>query len=337
MQNKIHRRSFLEKSALLAGTAGLAAAGAAGAPAGEPASENKTKAEDQPDKSAMPYGKIGHLKISRLILGSNLMSGSAHDRDLIYVSSLMKAYNTDEKILDTLELAESLGINTLSQGRPELVRKYNTERGGHMQEILPVRVEAADDKAAVKSKIGEALDAGAAALYVYGHSSDLLVRDGRVDLIGSALDLGHEAGAVIGVGGHALRVVVDCEKAGLKPDFYYKTFHDDDYWSATPKEYREEFCWYKGMKSDYRGYHDNIWCLDPEETTEVMRNVQAPWMAYKVLAAGAYHPRQGFAHAFRNGADFIIVGMFDYQLREDVEITTRLVSRLPKRDRPWRA
>ena len=336
MQKKIHRRGFLEKSALAAGTAGLAAAGAARVSAGEPAAEKKTKSEDQPDKLAIPYGKIGPLKISRLILGSNLMGGFAHDRDLVYVSGLMKAYNTEEKILDTLERAESLGINTLSQGRPELVRKYNTERDGHMQQILPVRLEATDDVPAAKAKIREALDAGAAALYVYGRSGDLLVRDGRVDLIGQALDLAREEGAVIGIGGHSLRVVVDCEKAGLKPDFYYKTFHDDDYWSATPKEHRKDFCWYDGIKSDYRQFHDNMWCLDPEETAEVMRKVEAPWLAYKVLAAGAYHPRQGFAHAFRNGADFLVVGMFDYQLQEDVEIAARLVNRLTKRDRPWR-
>jgi len=68
-----------------------------------------------------------------------------------------------------------------------------------------------------------------------------------------------------------------------------------------------------------------------------MRNVKAPWIAYKVLAAGAIHPRQGFGYAFRNGADFIVVGMLDYQLREDAEITSRLVSRLAHRERPWRA
>jgi len=131
--------------------------------------------------------------------------------------------------------------------------------------------------------------------------------------------------------------VVDCEKAGLEPDFYYKTFHDDGYWSATPKEHRRDFCWYEGIKNDSRQYHDNMWCLDPEETIEVMRKVEAPWLAYKVLAAGAFHPRQGFGYAFRNGADFIVVAMLDYQLREDAEIATRLASRLTDRDRPWRA
>ena len=95
--------------------------------------------------------------------------------------------------------------------------------------------------------------------------------------------------------------------------------------------------WYDGVSRDRCGYHDNMWCLNPEETIEVMRQVKAPWIAYKVLAAGAIHPSQGFDYAFRNGADFVAVGMFDFQILEDALITKRLVRSLENRDRPWRA
>ena len=67
-------------------------------------------------KTDMPYGTIGKLKISRMILGSNLMGGYSHSRDLAYVGPLMQAYNTEEKIMETLALAEAEGINTISQG-----------------------------------------------------------------------------------------------------------------------------------------------------------------------------------------------------------------------------
>ena len=40
-----------------------------------------------------------------------------------------------------------------------------------------------------------------------------------------------------------MRVPIECDKLGIKPDFYVKTFHHDNYWSAIPKEYREDFCW----------------------------------------------------------------------------------------------
>ena len=43
-------------------------------------------------------------------------------------------------------------------------------------------------------------------------------------------------------------------------------------------------------------------------------------MGYKVLAAGAIEPKDGFKWAFENGADFICVGMFDFQIVNDVNI-----------------
>jgi hypothetical protein len=62
--------------------------------------------------SEMPTGRIGDLKMSRVICGGNLISHFAHARDLMYVSDLMVGYNTEEKILDTLQLCEENGINT---------------------------------------------------------------------------------------------------------------------------------------------------------------------------------------------------------------------------------
>ena len=64
-------------------------------------------------KGTLPQGQIKDLKISRMILGGNLIGGWAHARDLIYVSKLVKAYHTDQKVFETFRLAESCGINTI--------------------------------------------------------------------------------------------------------------------------------------------------------------------------------------------------------------------------------
>jgi NAD(P)H-dependent flavin oxidoreductase YrpB (nitropropane dioxygenase family) len=66
-----------------------------------------------------------------------------------------------------------------------------------------------------------------------------------------------------------------------------------------------------------------------------MFTVKQPWIAFKVLAAGAIPPHRGFRHAFEGGADFILVGMFDWQIAEDVQITKQVLGNL-RRLRPWR-
>ena len=62
-----------------------------------------------------------------------------------------------------------------------------------------------------------------------------------------------------------------------------------------------------------------MWCNNPEETVAFMEKVEKPWIAFKVMAAGAIPPRMAFPYAYRNGADFIIAGMFDFQVETDVK------------------
>jgi hypothetical protein len=285
----------------------------------------------------MPCGKIGNVKISRLILGSNMMGGHSHARDLSYVGPLMRAYNSEEKIMETLALAEAEGINTISQGDAALIQRYNQRYGGKMQQLGPLHVLVTDSDQQIRDSVRKLVDTGPAAIYVFGHDGDKLVRDGRTDLIAKALEYVRDEGLPAGVGGHSLHVVTECEAHKINPDFYFKTFHRDNYWSRTLEENRDEYCWYKGASNDPGHYHDNMWCMDPELTTEVMQKVEAPWIAYKVLAAGAIHPKTGFSYAFRNGADFIVVGMFDFQVQMDAEIVRDTLTSMRRRDRPWRA
>ena len=67
----------------------------------------------------------------------------------------------------------------------------------------------------------------------------------------------------------------------------------------------------------------------------LISKVKVPVIGFKVLAAGAIPPEDGFRYAFESGADFICVGMFDYQVVEDVNIVTEILNGGMNRSRPW--
>lgn len=80
---------------------------------------------------------------------------------------------------------------------------------------------------------------------------------------------------------------------------------------------------------------DNYWDMDPAKTSAFMKTVQKPWIAFKVLAAGAIRPESRFRYAFENGADFICVGMFDFQVGQNVKTACDMVNVFRQRERPW--
>jgi len=335
-EDRVDRRVFLAGS--VAGTISgmVVAAGGAGAlresggeaPKGDPAASPAVES-----KSGMPYGMIGKAKISRLMLGGNLVTGCMHSRDLAYVGPLFRAYVTEEKIFETFRLAEEQGINTVFESGLAFVQRYNRERGGRMQIIPSIHPELNLDQRKLRREVQGYLEAGAAAVYVWGVAGDTLMKVGQIDVIARSVEIAKSFGVPVGVGAHSFSVPVACEKAKVPCDFYVKTFHSDDYPSATPKELRKDYMWIDGGK----GFYDNMWCINAEETAEFMRNVIKPWIAFKVLAAGAIQPRQGFSYAFRSGADFIAVGMFDFQIRQNCEIAQRAIRGAKDRLRPWRA
>jgi uncharacterized membrane protein YphA (DoxX/SURF4 family) len=266
-------------------------------------------------KGSVPRGRIGNLELSRLFLGGNLIGGWAHARDLIYVSALVKTYHTDQKIFETFRLAEQCGINTILTN-PQLARVINAywrREGGKIQFISDCGYK---DDLIEGAKIS--LDAGAHACYAHGGIADTLAQEGKVEVIAGFLDFVRKNGLLAGIGGHKLETIKACVEQGLKPDFWVKTLHQVHYWSAKPAEE----C-------------DNIWCLNPEETIEYMSGLDEPWIAYKILAAGAIHPKDGFKHAFQHGADFICVGMYDFQIVEDVNIALDVLSQPMDRKRRW--
>ena len=280
----------------------------------------------------MPVGKIGNLSVGRLISGSNLISMNMHARDLDYVSALAANYNTEERILMTLKKCEEYGINSIVMNNFMDLSKYRNEWGGKMKRIADVITTDLDKYEQVLVKH---LELGASAAYLWGGASDIWYYQKKQDNIIKAFEIMKKYNIPAGIGAHRLEPIAFCEKEGLKPDFYMKTFHHDRYWSAHPKSNRRYMEMFEKMTGDHADYHDNLFCHDHEETVEFMQDVKVPWIAFKVLAAGAIDVEEGIKFAFASGADFICLGMFDFQVKQDAELARKAIAESNNRKRPW--
>lgn len=284
-------------------------------------------------KGKVPMGKIKHVEISRIIPGGNLISGFAHARDLIYVSSFIKNYFTDKKVIETLWLYEACGINTTIMRCDEQtirVLKKFWDRGGKIQWMAQTYPKNED-----LTNVKLAIDNGAVGAYVMGNVADKYVYDHQLNYLSKPVEYIKSQGLIAGVAGHSIQVPMACMENKIDVDFFMKTFHHDKYWSAQPKETRDDFFSLKPESQNINEYHDNIWCASSEDTANFFKTCPIPWIAYKVLAAGAIKPEDGIKFAFENGADFACVGMFDFQVIDNANTVSNILTSDLKRERKW--
>jgi hypothetical protein len=261
-----------------------------------------------PDTSAgpMPMGRLGSLKVTRLICGGNLFSGFAHSGDLVYVSDVLKHYFHEDKILDTLQLCEQSGINSCilrtDAQMVKAINRYRKERGGRLQWIAQTYPRPEN----LKDNVKLAIDNGAVGAFLMGGNSQVLYSQGKVEQIGEVIAFMKQNKVVAGVGTHILAIPKAVEAMKIEPDFYFKTINSVGYEAE-----------------------------NPAETAEYMRDMKKPWVGFKVLGAGRMKPRDGFDLAFRSGCDFINVGMYDFQVKENVALAAEIVKANSGRPRAW--
>jgi uncharacterized membrane protein YphA (DoxX/SURF4 family) len=284
-------------------------------------------------KGKVPTGKIKDVTLSRMMIGGNLISGFAHARDLIYVSTWLKKYFTDEKVIETLWLCEACGIDTAifrcDENTIRILKKY-WARGGKVQWLAQTYPKGEDH-----TNVKLAIDNGAIGAFVMGGIADKLVADKQIDFIRKPIEYIKSQGLIAGCAAHSIMVPRTCVENGIDPDFYMKTYHHHNYWSATPIDQNNHELPVEGKEHGMA--NDNIWCMSDKITADFFKESTTPWIAYKIFAAGAIKPEDGLRHAFEGGADFTCVGMFDFQVVENANIAYSVLNSDLKRERQWYA
>jgi len=151
MTDNVNRRQFLKRSV-------IGAAVTSALSLEEKALLGAVQKSHKPPADSVkgfPAGRIGTVKISRIICGGNLIGGYAHSRDLLYVSPLLTHYFTDEKIIETLQICEENGINTIitAPDSAPLLNKYWDERGGKIQWLAQCTAKTDDLTGDVKKAV----------------------------------------------------------------------------------------------------------------------------------------------------------------------------------------
>lgn len=319
--NPMDRRRFMKTAMAAPIVSSLTAYGA----------EDAEDAATPNELSPMPCGDIKGMELSRLLLGGNLLTHYTHSRDLRYVYDLTAHYNTDEKIVETLRLSERHGINALVVHTVphiiELLVNYRKEKGGKMQWIICPTTQIDHDRQGYEKQVRELVAEGCEAIYLWGVTADRLAAQDKATQIAEAVAIAHDHGVPSGVGAHDLAVLRMCEEHDIPADFYIKTFHHHNYPTGPRRDQLTD------AVAEIPGY----WCREPETTIQFMAEVKKPWIAFKVMAAGAIPPDDAFHYAFDHGADHILAGMFDFEIAEDVEITKDALALSARRERPWRS
>ena len=293
-----NRRDFLRGAASVA--AGAVAARAASAESA----------------SLLPTVALGRSRVTRLIAGGNPLYGYSHFNE--QYSRHMLEWFTDERVVQFLRDCEQAGINTFQTNYHERVPRQfpklreagcniqwiclaapwdvNPGAPSTPQAILDGMLKCADTVARLKP-IGIAH---------HGWATDVLWREGKLDLVRTFVDKVHDLGIPAGISTHNPVILEALEAKGWPNDFFMASFH---YLSRKPEEWKTE------LGSSPVG--ETYLAEDPVRMCKVVRQVSKPCLVYKLLAAGRRcgspeEVRQAFEFAYQNikPTDAAIVGMY---------------------------
>ena len=142
--------------------------------------------------------------------------------------------------------------------------------------------------------IKQQVDHGATLIYSHGGDTDsYMMNGGKIDVI--AADGRSDQGP--GRAGRRRRPLAEHAHGVREEQGQPRLLRQDaSTWTATgrprPSRGGRNTTGCDGRR-DHDANNDNMWCNNPEETAAFMETVEKPWVAFKVMAAGAIHAAGG--------------------------------------------
>jgi len=309
------RREFLSRLSLAMTGSSLALA---------TTQEQKASAkESSSPPPLLPTIHLGDHKITRLIVGSNPISGYSYLGPIL--NKHMQEYFTPERIVEFLWKCEREGINTHQFSKPEQMREVFQklrERGSKMKFIC---LHSGGSQNISVEKIVQ--DTQPIAIVHHGGVTDRLFREGKSSDVHDFVKRVKDAGVLAGVSAHN----PDCIKQIADEDWHVDLFMACFYYlTRTPEELEKM----PPIVTVQIGYP--FFASDPLTMTKVIQQVDQPCLGFKILAAGRMCDNKNkveaaFKFAFEHikATDGVIVGMYPRyhdQIQQNVQYTRQFAA-----------
>ena len=179
--------------------------------------------------AGVPQVPFGKHSVSRLIVGGNPVSGTAHLTNAL--GSEMVDYFTAANIKKLLRNCEEAGINVWQSRGDKHIRRILHEyrqEGGRIQWIGQTASELADVARNIREMAPDAIG-----IYHHGSQTDRAWAAGKIDQVRDMLKVMRDQGVRVGLGTHIPEVVDYVESKGWDLDFYMTCVYN---LSRTPEE-----------------------------------------------------------------------------------------------------
>ncbi len=252
--------------------------------------------------------RLGNVVVSRFILGGNPFGGYSHHT--VQRDQEMIDWYTMERVKECYRIAEHSGV-TAHIGRADnfIIRalREHWNEGGNLIWIA----QQCPGVGTLLQGVNNAIRGGARCCFLHGGEMDYRVVNSKTDEIFDAIRAIKDAGMAAGVAGHrpeTLKWAAD----HLELDFFMASyFNPSDRTKRPDRDY--------AIPEYYGLEHRDAMC-------NLIQQLPAPAIHYKVLAAGRIKPEQAFAYvadAYRPG-DAVCVGIFTKDnpnmIQEDIDL-----------------